>query len=92
MKGVRIEWLANRAKGNIVGMFDLLYGSFRMMGFKLMKGAVDKDQLWVSMPSHQIGPANNRRWVHSCWIPEKGKKDKFEEWVIGEYYKEVKGD
>jgi hypothetical protein len=73
-------------------MFDLWYGSFKIMGFKLMRDAVDKDKLWVSMPSHQYGPSTNRRWASSCSIPDKGKKDKFEEWVLAQYYKEVKGD
>lgn len=83
----RIEWVDNSAKGHIVVMFDLFYGAFMIKGFKLMKDAVDKDKLWVSLPSHQYGPANNRRWVNNCWIPDVEKKKKFEAWVLSEYYK-----
>lgn len=87
----RIEWAHTTGRGQILAIFDLYYGSFKINGFRVMKGSVDKGALWVAMPSKQIGPAGNRRHVSTVLVLDREKKEAFEAWVLKVYYKMKEG-
>jgi len=86
----RIEFHFRRA-GKVVAFADVVYGDFRIPGFKIIEGT-DGRGLWVGMPSKKYTTRDGQaeEWVNVAWIPDESRRKAFQEFVLAAYTKELR--
>lgn len=75
-------------RGKILAYFDLHYGDFVIKDFRLME-SVSGDEPWVGMPSRRIGQGEEAKWFNTTWIPERARKEAFDQYVVREYFRQL---
>jgi len=75
-------------RGKILAYFDLHYGDFVIKDFRLMESSNGGDP-WVGMPSRKVGQGEDTKWFNTTWIPERSRKDAFDQFAVREYQRQL---